>query len=102
MLIEKGFSQGDTVSIKLLSGEELIARWESENDLEIKIEKPMAVTLTHNGIGMVPWLFLGDSDRSYSVKKTAISTIVKSKKEAADQYIQGTTGIALTSTRSLM
>lgn len=102
MLIKKSFSKGDVVSIKLISGEEIIARWNADDDQVIEIEKPMAVTLTANGIGMVPWLFLADNDQNYLIKKSAFSTVVPSKKEAADQYILGTTGIALTSTRSLI
>jgi hypothetical protein len=94
MLLEKPIDSGDIVSIKLINGEELIARFESENAEEIKISKPLLVTLGPQGLGMMPWVFLGNKD-VLSVKKNHVFVTIPSKKDAADQYLQGTTGIAL-------
>lgn len=94
MLIDKGFKSGDTVSIKLISGEELISRFESENNDDFVISKPMAITLGGQGLGLVPWIFLGEKE-TITLKKLHIIAALPSKKEAADQYLQGTTGIAL-------
>ena len=94
MLIEKGFSQGDIISLKLINGDELIARFESENVEEVKIEKPLAITIGPQGLGMMPWMFLSSKD-TLTLLKAHIFTMAPSKKEAADQYLQGTTGIAL-------
>lgn len=94
MLIDKGFSQGDTVSLKLVNGDELIGRFEEETDKEYKISKPMAVTLSGTGLGMIPWIFLGNNDK-VSFKKDHVFAVVASKKDAAKQYLEGTTGIAL-------
>jgi hypothetical protein len=43
---------------------------------------------------MMPWIFLGDKE-TISIKKSHVFVMVPSKKDAADQYMQGTTGIAL-------
>lgn len=43
---------------------------------------------------MMPWMFLGDKD-IITIKKAHVFVVVPSKKDAADQYMQGTTGIAL-------
>ena len=43
---------------------------------------------------MMPWMFLGD-DSEVTLQKAHIFAIANSKKEASDQYIQSTTGIAL-------
>jgi hypothetical protein len=43
---------------------------------------------------MMPWLFLGVKD-SITLKKSHIFVTSPSQKDAADQYMQGTTGIAL-------
>jgi hypothetical protein len=94
MLIEKPISNGDVVSIKLLNGDEIIARYEDENSDEITISRPLAVTVGPQGLGMMPWIFLGNKEK-FTLKKSHIFVTVPSKKEAADQYIQGTTGIAL-------
>lgn len=94
MLIEKPIANGDVVSLKLLNGDEIIARFDSETLEEIKIEKPLALTMSGSGLGMIPWLFLGDKN-VISLKKAHVFCMVPSKKDAADQYMQGTTGIAL-------
>jgi hypothetical protein len=94
MLIEKGFSSGDVVSLKLVNGDELIARFENETSDEIKISKPLAITIGAQGLGMMPWMFLGEKE-TITLKRDHVFVMMISKKEAADQYMQGTTGIAL-------
>jgi len=95
MLINKGFSQGDIVSLKLVNGDELIGCYESETADEYVISKPMGVTLTQTGLGMIPWVFLGRNDKFPALKKQHVFVIVPSKDDAAKQYLEGTTGIAL-------
>lgn len=95
MLIDKGFSQGDVVSIKLSNGEELLTRYESEDGEQVKISKPQSVTMGPQGLGLIPWIFLAESTQDIKISKQHIIAMAKPKKDAADQYIQGTTGIAL-------
>ena len=94
MLLKKPITEGSVVSLKLLNGDEIIARLEEETDATIKINRPLAITASAQGLGMIPWLFLGESD-SYTLKRDHVFAMVLSKKDAADQYMQGTTGIAL-------
>ena len=94
MLINKGFSSGDVVSIKLSNGDELISRFDEETADSVKINRPLALTMSGQGLGMIPWMFLGDSD-SVTLSKSHVVAMVPSKKDAADQYLQGTTSIAL-------
>lgn len=94
MLIQKGFSSGDVISVKLINGDEIIARFEEETDAYLKISKPLAITIGAQGLGMIPWMFLGETE-TFKLKHDHIFASVIAKKDAADQYIQGTTGIAL-------
>jgi hypothetical protein len=94
MLIEKPITSGDVVSLKIVNGDELIARYDSETTDEIKINRPLALSAGPQGLGMMPWIFLGDKE-TISIKKSHVFVMVPSKKDAADQYMQGTTGIAL-------
>jgi len=94
MLIDKGIAVGEVVSIKLSNGDEIIGRLEAESVDEVKIEKPLAITIGPQGLGMMPWMFLSAKE-VYTLKKIHIYAMQPSKKEAADQYMQGTTGIAL-------
>ena len=92
--VSKNFSTGDVVSIKLINGDEIIARFEKEDSDTITISRPMALTMNGQGLGMIPWVFLG-KDSSITVNKSNTFFVVESKGEAANQYIEGTTGIAL-------
>jgi hypothetical protein len=94
MLINKGFTPGDTVTIKLISGEEIIARLEEDAANSVKISKPLAVTLAGKGLGMIPWVFLGEVE-NINLSRDHIIAMVLAKKEAADQYLESTTNIAL-------
>ncbi len=94
MLFEKPIASGDVVSIKLISGEELIARFEEETNDTVKVSKPLTVSLGPQGLGMIPFVFLGNKEK-ITLKQQHIIVMMPSKKEAADQYMQGTTGIAL-------
>jgi hypothetical protein len=94
MLIEKQLSTGDIVSIKLVNGDELIAKLEYETADTIKVHKPLAITVNGQGLGMIPWIFLGDRDM-ITLKQSHVLAMVPSKKDAAKQYLEGTSGIAL-------
>ncbi len=94
MLLEKPIASGDVVSIKLISGEELIARLDSETNDTVKITKPLTVSLGPQGLGMIPFVFLGNKE-TVTLKQSHILVMMPSKKDAADQYMQGTTGIAM-------
>jgi len=94
MLINKGFSSGDVVSIKLINGDEIIAKFESETSDTITISKPLALTMNGQGLGMIPWIFLG-KETDVTLSKSNTFFVVASKNEAATQYLEGTTGIAL-------
>ena len=56
--------------------------------------KPLAVTMGPQGLGLIPWIFLGD-DETVTIQRSHIFAMVISKKDAANQYRQSTTSIAL-------
>lgn len=94
MLINKGFSSGDVVSIKLINGDEIIAKFEKEDNDTVTVNRPLALTMNGQGLGMIPWVFLG-KDSAITIDKRNTFFVVESKGEAAKQYLEGTTGIAL-------
>ena len=95
LILNKGYQQGDVVSLKLINSDELIAKFESENDDVIKIHRPLSLTMSPQGsLGMIPGMLLG-SDEFITLNKNHVMAISASKKDAADQYLSGTTGIAL-------
>jgi len=94
MLLDKTMSGGDIISMKLVTGEELIARFEEETPEHIKVTRPLAVTLGPQGLGMIPFMFLAEKE-TFKIKHSHILVSASAKKDAAQQYTEGTTGIAL-------
>jgi hypothetical protein len=95
MLINKGFSQGDTVTIKLSTGEELICRFVEETDQGYKVNRPMVLSANQQGIGMMPYLFTVHPDTDTVINKSSVILACATDSDFAKQYTQATTGIAL-------
>ena len=95
MLIDKGLTAGEVVTVKLINGEEIIARYVSENDKTYSLEKLLALSMGPKGIGLIPYTFTVDPDKTLNINKDTVVVIANTAKEFADQYMQSTTGIAL-------
>lgn len=92
MLLNKNYGVS---SIKLISGEELIAKVEADDTNVLTLSRPKLVTVGMSGnVGMINWLILGNDD-TVTVLRSHIISIVSARKEAAEQYLQAVTGIAL-------
>jgi hypothetical protein len=94
MLIEAPYKNGDTITIKTLT-EEIVARLVEETDKTVKVNKPMAIMATQQGIGLGPFAFTLKADADVVLNKSVILMIAKTEKEMASQYVQNTTGIAI-------
>lgn len=95
MLINKGVSAGEVVSIKLFSGEELIGCLDEATETLYKLNKPMVVAMGPNGPGLMPFMFTAGPNRVIPVNKSAVSVIMPTDKQFADQYLSSTTGIQM-------
>ncbi len=95
MLLEATYKEGDTISFKTVAGEEVIARLLKKEKDSMKVKKPMALTMTKDGIGMVPFTFTVGRDSEIDVNLGSIVFIAKTEKAMADQYIESTTGIKM-------
>lgn len=102
MLFEKKFSDSDVVSLKLSSGEEIIGRFEKENDETITLNKPMMIAMTPKGPAMAPVMMTVDPETTLSFNKRLITISSLSFKEVADQYVFQTTGIQPVSSSSII
>jgi uncharacterized alpha/beta hydrolase family protein len=95
MIIDKGVSTGEVITLKLTSGEELVARLDEETATHYKLTKPMVIGMGEKGPGLMPYLFTVSPDRTIPLLKTTVTVVVASDKVFANQYLQTTTGIAL-------
>jgi len=95
MLISKGIAEGEIVTIKTTAGEEIVAKLVEDGPLGVKVKKPLCLTATKEGVGLVPFLFTTDPDAEVTINKNTIMVLAATIKDAADTYIQQTTGIKL-------
>jgi len=95
MLIEAQYKVGDVISIKLSSGEEMIARLDSENDTNVIVSKPYILIAAQNGMALAPYMFTVTPDTKIKLKINNIICVVKSAKDASDMYIKQSTGLTV-------
>jgi hypothetical protein len=95
MLIETPYKVGDTVSFKMSSGEEIVARLEEENDKSFTLKKPMVLIAQQQGLGLAPFMFSVSPDAKFVLQSNAVSCVAKTEAEIAKQYTSQTSGITL-------
>lgn len=95
MIIETPYKATDTITIRTTAGEELLARFVEENDKNIIVEKPMAVMVTQQGLGLGPFTFTVNPDSKLKLNKDTIVFIHKTDSEMAKQYVSNTSNIQM-------
>jgi len=95
MLIDKGVSVGEVVTLKLTSGEELVARLDDETPTHYKLSRPMVIGMGQSGPGLMPYLFTVDPQKTIPLLKSTVTVAVSSDKVFANQYLESTTSIKL-------
>jgi hypothetical protein len=94
MLIETPYKNGDTVSFKLTSGEEIIARLDSEEEKSFSLSKPMVMVVQQEGMGLAPFMFSVNPDGKFFLQSSSVACIAKTEEEISKQYLSQTSGIA--------
>jgi hypothetical protein len=95
MLIQVPYKEGDVVSIKLSSGEEMIANLYKEEATTITVEKPMMIVAGEGGLGLAPYMFSVSPEAKTTLRLNSIICIVKTEENFAKNYTQQTSGIAV-------
>lgn len=96
MLINKGISPGEVVTIKVVTGEEIVAKYVEETSTGHKVSRPMVLSMTQKGLGMMPMLFTVDPDSDILINSASIVMLTVTEADFAKQYTTSVTGIQLT------
>lgn len=107
MLLSKPLNQGDIVSLKLLTSEEIIAKVITSTQDSITVTKPMLINIGMDehtrqvGIQMVPYFLLcAKAEAELVIKFSHIITYALANDNARAGYIQNTTGLTVASGNS--
>ena len=95
MLIDKGVAEGEVITLKLTSGEEIVAKLVEDSAAYYKLKNPQVIGMGPKGPGLMPYLFTVNPDKEIKLLKTTVTVAEATDKSFADQFIQSTTGIAL-------
>lgn len=103
-------NENDVVTIKLVTGDELIGKLVTKGNNSVTISKPLSVVLQmvqqqHNGrlvevpnVSFMPYMFSVDEETKYSISLDKIVVMCKSAQVAAQQYIKSTSSIVPSTT----
>lgn len=95
MLISKGVSKGEVITLKLTSGEEIVAKLSEETDTHYKLSRPMVIGQGPQGPGLMPYLFTVDPDRVIGLQKSTVTVAEGTDEMFAKQFLESTSGIKL-------
>ena len=95
MLIDKGVTEGEVITLKLTSGEELVAKLVEDGPVYYKLSRPMVIGMGQQGPGLMPYLFTVHPDKEVKLNKSVVAMAEATDKQFADQFIESTTGIQL-------
>lgn len=94
MLLERPIKKGSIITVKLNSGEELVARFETEDDDSLNISKVRTVAHGQQGLGIIPWMMTSQT-ATISINKSTVVAYTPTDDEIAKSYQENTTDIKL-------
>jgi hypothetical protein len=95
MLISKGVAVGEVITLKLTSGEELVAKLEEETDTYYKLSHPQVIGMGAQGPGLMPYLFTVSPDRDVKLLKNTVTVAEPTDGPFAKQFLEATSKIKL-------
>lgn len=96
MLINTPVKKGDVITLKLTTGEEVIATYQNDDTASIEVTKCACLVPNQQGMGLAPWLMTADLDKqSVNINKSNVLVWLKTQEDLAKMYTQATTGIQL-------
>lgn len=86
---------GEVWTLKLNSGEELVARVEAISDTDIQLLDPLSVAPGPQGVGLIPSLFTADPKGEIRLNKSSIALYALADAEIKAKYLHATTGLVV-------
>ena len=103
MLLNKHkFAVGDIVTIKLISGDEIMGKFIEDAMGSITLDRPVMLAMTQKGPAMSPILMTVHPDAKLTFNSNAIITMAETDPEVGKQYVFQTTGIQPVSAGSII
>ena len=85
--------EGDIWTIKLTSGEELVAKIIEIYDDHYMVDKPVSVAPTAQGMQLIPSVFTANTDDLIKINTSAITLMAKTSSDVRDSYVNATSKV---------
>ncbi len=85
----------EVYTLKLNSGEELIAKVKGIEGNELIVAEPVSIAPGPQGMGLVPSMFTADPKGEYRLNTNSISIYAVTDASVKNKYVEATTGIKL-------
>lgn len=103
MLFNKSiYGPGDTIGLKLVNGDEIIAKLIEETATHFVLDRPCVVVGGAKGIGLIQAMFSLDPGKSIQLKAEHVMMVCECIPQMRDHYFQVTTGIQPVSKGSII
>lgn len=83
----------EVYTLKLNSGEELVAKVLETSDTEIKLHDPLSVAPGPQGVGLIPSLFTADPKGDTRLNKSSVAIYALADETIKSKYIEATSKI---------
>ena len=94
MLVTKPkYTAGDIITIKIVNGDEIVAKYVSNDDKGFIVTKPMTVIPSQNGFTLVPSLFTVEPGPDMPVEFQHVMLHGPTTEKMVDYYVERTSPI---------
>ena len=96
------FELGTIMTLKLNSGEELVAKVVDKSSDRVVIEHPVSIAPGPQGMGLVPSMFTADMSKNIQLNINSVALVAETDESVAAKYIEATTGIRVPDKKIIM
>ena len=93
LIANSKYTVGDIVAVKLVNGDEVVAKLTKETDTDYYLDRPCVIVGSAKGIALIQAMFSLAKDKSISVNKEHVMMTCEAMVEMRDHYTEVTTGI---------
>jgi hypothetical protein len=84
---------GQTVSMKLANGDEVVGKITGQTAEGLTISKPVILAASRDGLQMIPFMMTAEPNSDFSFKAHTIMCVADTNEQVSDAYLESTTGI---------
>ena len=94
MLKTNKFNNGEIISAKLVSGEEIVAKLGEETDATYEFQRPVSLSIGPQGAALTPYMITASAENLIIVvDKNKVIAVAEAQKEVCAEYTKATTGL---------